>query len=426
MLKEIKYNFKSQPVIAAVTVVGTALSILLVMVVVMAQEIKVAPFAPDSGRDRFLHYQYIIYGNSSWGDIEEVNSANSMSIGTVRRLFYPLETPEAVSAYAYMTSTKSVGLKGEKPLSVDVREIDDRFFKVFDFTFVDGKPFSNADFEAELPVAVIDSDVARRLFGTEQATGREFNLNGTPYRVSGVVRPVSPLATFAYGQVWPNLTSTPAGHSENNLLGGNFSVTMLAPDTENGMAEVRAEFNRRLDEYQKEISEGGWAIINRNRPYTQAKAVAEVSANVEPDEKILFWRRLLIYSILLLVPAINLSSMTQSRLRRRVSEIAIRRAFGQTRASAAVNLVAENMVITLIGGIMGLLMAVVVAFCFADSLFAPSLVRQHTAAVVEPSMLLQWDVFGLALLFCFILNLLSSALPAWRMSRVPLVESLKS
>lgn len=46
MLKEIKYNFKSQPVIAAVTVVGTALSILLVMVVVMAQEIKVAPFAP--------------------------------------------------------------------------------------------------------------------------------------------------------------------------------------------------------------------------------------------------------------------------------------------------------------------------------------------------------------------------------------------
>ena len=154
--------------------------------------------------------------------------------------------------------------------------------------------------------------------------------------------------------------------------------------------------------------------------------MAEVSANVEPDEKILFWRRLLIYSILLLVPAINLSSMTQSRLRRRVSEIAIRRAFGQTRASAAVNLVAENMVITLIGGIMGLLMAVVVAFCFADSLFAPSLVRQHTAAVVEPSMLLQWDVFGLALLFCFILNLLSSALPAWRMSRVPLVESLKS
>ncbi len=426
MLKEIKYNFKSQPVIAAVTVVGTALSILLVMVVVMAQEIKVAPFAPESGRDRFLHYQWISFGNSNWGDVNELNSNSPMSIATVRALFYPLETPEAVTAYAVQTSTKSVGIKGEKPLSVDVREIDDRYFKVFDFTFVDGKPFSNADFEAGLPVAVIDSEVARRLFGTAQATGKEFNLNGTPYRVSGVVRPVSPLATFAYGQVWPNLTSTPAGNTAYTLIGGPFSVTMLAPDTENGMAEVRAEFNRRLDAYQKEISEGGWAIINRNRPYVQAKVVADAYANVEPDEKIFFWRRLLIYSILLLVPAINLSSMTQSRLRRRVSEIAIRRAFGQTRASAAVNLVAENMVITLIGGIMGLLMAVVVAFCFADSLFAPAYVRLHTGTVVEPSMLLQWDVFGLALLFCFILNLLSSALPAWRMSRVPLVESLRS
>ena len=59
MLKEIRYNFKSQPVIAAVTVAGTALSILLVMVVVVTQQISVAPFSPESGRDRFLHYRHL-------------------------------------------------------------------------------------------------------------------------------------------------------------------------------------------------------------------------------------------------------------------------------------------------------------------------------------------------------------------------------
>ena len=53
-----------------------------------------------------------------------------------------------------------------------------------------------------------------------------------------------------------------------------------------------------------------------------------------------FWNRILkaarrerviIFIILLLVPAINLSSMTQSRLRQRVAEIGVRRAFGSTR-----------------------------------------------------------------------------------------------
>lgn len=426
MLKEIRYNFKSQPVIAAVTVAGTALSILLVMVVVMTQQISVAPFSPESGRDRFLHYRHISFGNKEWGDITESNSNGPMNLKVVKSLFYPLETPEAVTAYAVGNATKSVGVTGDKPHSVDVREVDDRYFNVFDFTFVDGKPFTRADFDAELPLAVIDSNVARKLFGTENASGKEFNLNGAPYRVSGVVKPVSPLASNAYSQVWPNLTSTPLSRESWSELGGGLSVTMLAPDTPTGMADVRDEFNRRLDEYQKEIGEAGWGIVNRNRPYTQEKSMASHGANVEPDEKGVFWRNILIYTILLLVPAINLSSMTQSRLRRRVSEIAIRRAFGQTRMSAGMSLVAENMVITLAGGVLGLLMAVAVAFWFADALFAPGYVRLHTGTVVEPSMLLQWSTFGLALLFCFILNLLSSALPAWRMSRVPLVESLKS
>lgn len=209
MLKEIRYNFKSQPVIAAVTVAGTALSILLVMVVVMTQQISVAPFSPESGRDRFLHYRHLSFGNKEWGDITESNSNGPMNLKVVKSLFYPLETPEAVTAYAVGNATKSVGVTGDKPHSVDVREVDDRYFNVFDFTFVDGKPFTRADFDAELPLAVIDSNVARKLFGTENASGKEFNLNGAPYRVSGVVKPVSPLASNAYSQVWPNLTSTP-------------------------------------------------------------------------------------------------------------------------------------------------------------------------------------------------------------------------
>lgn len=41
-----------------ISIVGTALSIFLIMLVVMMQQVKVAPFSPESNRNRF--YMYII------------------------------------------------------------------------------------------------------------------------------------------------------------------------------------------------------------------------------------------------------------------------------------------------------------------------------------------------------------------------------
>ena len=49
-----------------------------------------------------------------------------------------------------------------------------------------------------------------------------------------------------------------------------------------------------------------------------------------PDTKAIILRYMLVIAILLLVPAINLSSMTLSRMRRRMAEIGVRKAFGAT------------------------------------------------------------------------------------------------
>lgn len=43
---------------------------------------------------------------------------------------------------------------------------------------------------------------------------------------------------------------------------------------------------------------------------------------------------------------------------------------------------------------------------------------------VDASILVHASTFGWALLFCFILNLLSSGIPAWRASRMNIVEAI--
>ena len=153
-------QLRQQPMISAVSIAGTALAIFLIMLVVMMQQVKVAPFAPESNRDRFLHVHYMSITNKSWG---EGNSSNGpMGIKTALECFKSLKTPEAVTIYTRMVISTPVNLPGQPATGIDLLQTDDTFWRVFDFSFVAGKPYDQATFDAGLPVAVITESVARR------------------------------------------------------------------------------------------------------------------------------------------------------------------------------------------------------------------------------------------------------------------------
>ena len=116
--------------------------------------------------------------------------------------------------------------------------------------------------------------------------------------------------------------------------------------------------------------------------------------------------------------------MTQSRLRQRVSEIGVRRAFGSTRMELMGQIIAENLVITLLAGIVGLLLSVVFAYVGNTLLFAQEFSQTLNPPEVDASILLHASTFAWALLFCFVLNLMSSGFPAWRASRIGIVNAL--
>lgn len=236
-------QLRQQPMISAVSIAGTALAIFLIMLVVMMQQVKVAPFAPESNRDRFLHVHYMSITNKSWG---EGNSSNGpMGIKTALECFKSLKTPEAVTIYTCMVISTPVNLPGQPATGIDLLQTDDTFWRVFDFSFVAGKPYDQATFDAGLPVAVITESVARRLFQTTEAVGREFLLNHAPYTVSGVVKDVSTLANTAYAQVWVPYTSTEITKSTwSDEHMGMMSVTILAKSRD----DFPAIFSRLLSE----------------------------------------------------------------------------------------------------------------------------------------------------------------------------------
>lgn len=413
-------QLRQQPLISAVSIAGTALAIFLIMLVVMIQQVKVVPFAPESNRDRLLHVKWMSISHKNWGD---GTSNGPMSVRTARECFQSLKTPEAVSIYACMTVSTPVSLPGQPATGVDMLQTDDVFWRVFDFSFTAGKPYDKATFDAGIPVAVITESVSRHIFGNTESVGKEFLLNHAPYRVCGVVKDISTLASTAYSQVWIPFTSTDfEGDTWSDHM-GMASCVMLARDRSDFPA-IREEAERRRDEYNKIIGEGGYKLIYRNRPYDQEKNALAGGANMEPDVNAARRQRLIIFLILLIVPAINLSSMTQSRLRQRVSEVGVRRAFGSTRAEIMGQIIAENMVVTLFAGVIGLLMSLALAYMGESMLFARGFSKTVNAPLIDASILLHASTFGWALLFCFVLNLLSSGIPAWRASKVGIVNAL--
>lgn len=198
------YQLRAQPVLSAISVLGTALAICLIMVIVMMQQIKTEPYAPESNRDRMLHVKWMT--SFQKGGSIDYSSNGPMSIQTARQCFRALTTPEAVTIYS-IEHTMQASIPKGTAFGVDMKQTDEQFWKVFDFSFVDGKPFDEAQSEAGIPVAVITESVARALYGTVQVSGKAIHLNYAPFRIAGVVRDVSTLATNAYAQVWTTYRS---------------------------------------------------------------------------------------------------------------------------------------------------------------------------------------------------------------------------
>ena len=87
-------------------------------------------------------------------------------------------------------------------------------------------------------------------------------------------------------------------------------------------------------------------------------------------------------------------------------------------------IIGENMFITLLAGLLGLLMSVVFSFLCNSLLFSEPYSSSFNPPAVDASMLIQPSTFLWALLLCLVLNVLSSGIPSLRASRTDIVKAL--
>ena len=344
--KQAFYLLRENKLLSSISIIGTALAIAMIMVIVITLRATIAPFAPESHRDRMLIFRYAGLQNKS-----NINwqSNGPIAYNTAKACFKEMTVPEAVSITSAFQETMLAAKPAGEMESCSVLQTDDAFWKVFEFDFVSGKPYDNADFDAGAAKAVISEDMARRLFGTSEVVGKTFLLNHTAYLISGVVRSVSRLARYAYAQVWIPLSSTDAFTTAwgDEKIMGIVAVFILAKSKEDFPA-IHNEADRLKAVFM--AGHPNFDLLYRGQPDTYFVAAQRYSANNPPAVKEAVRQYILTLLVLLIVPAVNLSGLTLSRMRKRLSEIGVRKAFGAPRRELMIQVLSENMLYSLFGG----------------------------------------------------------------------------
>lgn len=131
------YHLRENPVVSWISVLGTALSICMIMVIVITLRVRTADCEPEVNRSRSLYVPNMSY--RAKGDLSGSSANSSMSVQTGRECFKALTTAEAVTL-ASKPGKVRVSLPAGAKLSADMVQTDEDFWQVFRFRFLDGKP----------------------------------------------------------------------------------------------------------------------------------------------------------------------------------------------------------------------------------------------------------------------------------------------
>lgn len=244
--------------------------------------------------------------------------------------------------------SQSVNLTGgERPDRVRGAFVAANFFKVFNLspiigrTFVDGEDRQGAE-----KVAVINEKVWQERLNNDRNLGaKKLILNGEPYSVIGVVPSTFQHPLDPEVEVWMPMWNYPTNTGQRDLrflLG----IGHLKPGAR--AAQAQAELATVADQlahaYPKENGGRGARV-----EYLRDSLVGDIRP--------MLWVLFAAVGVILLIACANLANLLLARGLARQREIAVRAALGASRWRLVRQLLTETTLISLVGGLVGLLLA---------------------------------------------------------------------
>ncbi|HBK31676.1 MAG TPA: hypothetical protein DDZ78_08670 [Porphyromonadaceae bacterium] len=413
--KQFKHLWASNRVFNSISVLATTFTIAFVMILYMVYSFRTKNIAPESNRSRVLYsgtgYSYFTKDHS------QANSG--MSYKAAKAIFGNLQNAEAVSyCVAKGEGAAYIGTGSSDSEKRIVSPVDDVYFRIFEFDFISGHPFTAEQSEAARREAIITDKIALKLFNSTDVTGKNILIDFYDYRITGVVKACSSLFNKAYSDIWiiAGKEDMDGPHQYSEGLPGNCQAIVLAKRNV-GLPALQKEIEKRIELFNEELQE----FTFEQHTVTHAQSIFFGHKASDPSKVFA-----VLIGIFLIVPAINISGLLSSQMRKRNEEVGIRKAYGAANRQIGEQLLFENLILTFIGGIIGLALSLIVILLFKNMLLSDLMtINAGDAFRLPVSLFFQPVVFIAVFVFCLIINLMSAMIPVWNVSRTSIIDTMK-
>lgn len=311
-----------------------------------------------------------------------------------------------VNAVAPQIRTSVQLVTGGRSASTQAIGSTAEFASISNINTSDGRFLTDSDVGAATRVVVIGQTVADKLFADISPVGQTVRINRVPFTVIGLLESKgSSLGNDNDDQIVMPI-STLRQRLSTPLVQGPDDVTLLFVgfEDEDSLVAGDKEIKSLLrDRYR--VSKG------KITPFT-ARTTTEIAETSGEVTQIFQAVLVAIASISLLVGGIGIMNIMLVSVTERTREIGLRMALGAKRSDIRNQFLVEAAVLCIIGGAIGLILAMVAAAVF-----------QKVADFPAP---VGWDTAVMSVAFSAVIGLLFGGYPAIRASRLSPIEALRS
>jgi putative ABC transport system permease protein len=269
--------------------------------------------------------------------LDVANRLADAGLGHVDAVVPQVTTSLTVSSTT--TSESSISLVGTTP----------NYFTVTTAKIGSGASFTKSDVTNAAKVVVIGSTIATELFPTSSALGQSISVDGTPFTVVGILATQSSTGITDANSV----VVAPISRVQRSYTGFGAISTMTVEATSSAdVAAAQGEIEVMLNQLLK------YNPVNTTStaPYTvtDQTSLLQTAASTAQSYTVLLGA---VAAISLLVGGIGVTNVMLVTVTERTREIGIRKALGATRPAILGQFLVEAATLTLLGGVLGVVVA---------------------------------------------------------------------
>ena len=382
--RESWHNLRTDKLYTLVYIIAVAFSLAMVMTYLTVVAMRTQNSYPETHRDRMLSIPLIYL---------ELGTQSVSKDFIAQFLSEPLPGVEAWTAVK--TEEFKVYNSAGEPLKMVVEFIDSSFTDIFPLEVLYGGPITADGALRNVPDVLMAESAAAALLGRKDVVGESIFFNNKEY---------------------------------NNVMVGPYEIELLA-GSRRDFSAIRSEMQDRIDRYNQSGVSSWKLSLAYGMPTVRERIFMYDSAAAYT------WIGVGVVLLVLLVPVFNLSGMTGSGMEARMAEFGVRKSFGAWRGAIVRQIVGENLLLTLIGGAVGLLLSYLLLYLLQDELYdllpLNSMVEfGYFEFIPAPAFtfrsFFKVSLYLLLLALVLVVNLLSALVPASKVIRRPITESLNS